>query len=157
MDQPELPIYFYSDREKPYGAFSNFAKFGFTLGGKYWPTSEHYFQAQKFVGTEHEEQVRLASAPKIAADMGRERTRPLRADWEEVKEEVMYDALYAKFTQNPDLAKLLTLTGNADIIENAPGDAYWGCGKDGTGKNRLGELLMYLRGELQREYLKSLS
>ena len=150
MEQPEPTIYFYSDREEPYGAFSNFAKYGFTLDGKHWATAEHYFQAQKFAGTEHEEAVRLAPAPKIAADMGRERSRPLRADWEMVKEDVMLAALHAKFTQNPELTKLLLRTGNADIGENAPGDAYWGSGKDGTGKNRLGELLMYLRQELRK-------
>lgn len=40
------PILFYTTGEK-YGAFSNFSRHGFTLGGKYWKTSEHYFQAQK--------------------------------------------------------------------------------------------------------------
>jgi hypothetical protein len=144
-----MPIYFYSDRERPYGAFSNFSKHGFTLDGQYWPTSEHYFQAQKFAGTEHEEAVRLARAPKIAADMGRERKRPLRADWEAVKEDAMRRALRAKFTQHADLRDLLLSTGDEEIVENAPGDFYWGCGKDGTGNNRLGALLMELREELR--------
>ncbi len=56
----DMIIAFYSDRERPYGAFSNFAAYGFELDGRYWKTSEHYFQAQKFAGTEHEEQARLA-------------------------------------------------------------------------------------------------
>ena len=38
-----------------YGCFSNFSKHGFELDRKYWPTSEHYFQAQKFAGTEYAE------------------------------------------------------------------------------------------------------
>jgi ribA/ribD-fused uncharacterized protein len=145
-----MPIYFYSDREEPYGAFSNFSKHGFTLGGKFWKTSEHYFQAQKFAGTPHEEELRSASAPKIAADWGRQRHRPLRADWEEVKEDVMRRALRAKFDAHPALRALLLGTGDEEIVENAPGDFYWGCGKDGTGKNRLGALLMELRAELRR-------
>ncbi len=144
-----MPIYFYSDRETPYGPFSNFAAYGFTLGGNYYPTSEHYFQSQKFAGTPDEEAVRLARAPKIAADWGRERTRPLRPDWNEVKEDVMRQALRAKFAQHAELRSLLLSTGDEEIVENAPGDFYWGCGKDGTGQNRLGALLMELRTELR--------
>ena len=37
-----------------YGYFSNFAHYDFELDGKRWMTSEHYFQAQKFFGTEYE-------------------------------------------------------------------------------------------------------
>ena len=37
------------------------------------------------------------------------------------------------------------LPGGALLVENAPGDAYWGVGKDGNGKNRLGVLLMEVR------------
>jgi len=73
---------------------------------------------------------------------------PLRSespDWEEVKEDVMRRALRAKFTQHDDLRVLLLETGEAVIVENAPGDLYWGIGRDGTGKNRLGALLMELR------------
>jgi predicted NAD-dependent protein-ADP-ribosyltransferase YbiA (DUF1768 family) len=45
-DRPEI-IRFYSVGDE-YGEFSNFAPYPITLGGKRWPTSEHYFQAQKF-------------------------------------------------------------------------------------------------------------
>ena len=56
-----------------YGCFSNFSKHPISLNGKSWPTSEHYFQAQKFHGTQHEEEVRLAKTAMIAARMGRDR------------------------------------------------------------------------------------
>jgi hypothetical protein len=42
-DMPEA-ITFYSVRDE-YGCFSNFAPFPIQLGGKTWPTSEHFFQA----------------------------------------------------------------------------------------------------------------
>ena len=64
-------ILFYSHNEMPYGVFSNFSPHGFTLDGKYWPTSEHYFQAQKFAGTEHEEEIRLLKSVRKAAEAGR--------------------------------------------------------------------------------------
>src|SRR4028119_1837427 len=102
MDTPT--IYFYSDRERPYRVFSNFSKHGFVVNGKFYKTSEHYFQSQKFVGTEFEETVRLAPSPKAAADLGRNRKLPLREDWEQVKEEVMRTALRAKFAEHKELA-----------------------------------------------------
>jgi N-glycosidase YbiA len=141
-------IDFYSPRD-PYGEFSNFARFRIFLKGKSWPTSEHYFQAQKFAGTEHEELVRLAPSPKEAAELGRERKRPLRADWQAVKEPVMLEALCAKFTQHEELRTLLLGTGDALLVERTANDAYWGDGGDGSGKNRLGHLLMQVRSELR--------
>ena len=57
----EMMIYFYSSKEKDYGCFSNFSSHGFELEGLWWPTSEHYFQAQKFAGTPYAEQIRQAA------------------------------------------------------------------------------------------------
>jgi ribA/ribD-fused uncharacterized protein len=77
-------INFYRERDA-YGFFSNFSKHSINLKGKDWPTTEHYFQAMKFEGTEYEEQIRNLGAPGETAKMGRNRTLPLRSDWEEVK------------------------------------------------------------------------
>ncbi len=66
MDDLNNVIYFYSTRDA-YGCFSNFSRHGFEPDGKYWRTSEHYFQAMKFAGTEHEEAVHAAKTPKEAA------------------------------------------------------------------------------------------
>lgn len=144
------PIKFYRTGEA-YGAFSNFSAHPFELKGRIWPTSEHYFQAQKFAGTPHEEELRQVDSPMTAARLGRDRHRPLRADWETVKEEIMREALRAKFTQHRDLRDLLCSTGDARLIEHTKNDRYWADGGDGTGRNRLGELLMELREELRKE------
>ncbi|MGZ3414371.1 MAG: NADAR family protein [Isosphaeraceae bacterium] len=88
-----------------YGCFSNFSSHPVKLQGKIWPMSEHYFQAQKFAGTPDEEEVRLAKSPMIAALMGRSRKRPLRKDWESVKDSIMHGAVLAKFTQHADFAR----------------------------------------------------
>jgi N-glycosidase YbiA len=77
------------------------------LGGKRWPSSEHYFQEKNFAGTKHEELVWRASTPAEAARMGRDRKRPRRRDWEAVKEGVMLEAVRAKFSQHEDLRALL--------------------------------------------------
>jgi ribA/ribD-fused uncharacterized protein len=137
-------IYFYSTQGE-YGCFSNFSRHGFELDGQYWKTSEHYFQAQKFAGTPFAEQVRVASTARQAAELGRRRDFPLRADWEQVKDEVMRRAVLRKFETHADIRALLLNTGDCEIVENAPGDYYWGIGKTGTGQNKLGQILMVVR------------
>ena len=143
-------INFYSTKDD-YGCFSNFAAYPFRIDGKTWKTSEHYFQAQKFAGTEHEEELRLVASPMVVARMGRSRQRPLRKDWEITKDDIMREALRAKFTQNEELKKILLETGDAHLVEHTTNDRYWGDGGDGSGKNMLGKLLMELRDELKNE------
>lgn len=143
-----MAIYFYSVREH-LGEFSNFSRHGVELDGHWWPTVEHYFQAQKFEDKEHQNKIRAVSNPMQAATLGRSRSIPLRADWEQVKDDVMLKAVRKKFETHPELRELLLSTGEEEIVENAPGDYYWGCGKDGTGKNRLGQILVQVRNELR--------
>lgn len=132
----------------PFGEFSNFALYPIWLKGREWPTSEHYFQAQKFAGTRHEEAVRLANSPMAAAKMGRDRSRPLRPDWEAAKDAIMREAVLAKFEQHPSLLSLLLSTGDAELIEHTRNDSYWGDGGDGSGLNMLGQILMEVRRDL---------
>ncbi|MBE9128968.1 MULTISPECIES: NADAR family protein [unclassified Coleofasciculus] len=143
-----MTIYFYGTREKPYGCFSNFSSHGFELDGVWWHTSEHYFQAQKFAGTPHLEQIRQVKTPKDAASMGRDRSRPLRPDWEQVKDDIMRKAVLCKFETHADIREILLSTGDERIVENSPIDYYWGCGADGSGQNRLGQILMEIRERL---------
>ena len=143
-------INFYSTTGE-YGCFSNFSRHSIFLKGKRWPTSEHYFQAQKFAGTEHEETVRMCKTPGLAADMGRSRKLPLRRDWESVKDQIMLEAVRAKFSQHDDLKATLLGTGDAKLVEHTERDSYWGDGGDGSGKNRLGQILMKVRDELRTE------
>lgn len=145
-----MAINFYKIAD-PYGDFSNFSRHPITLKGKEWKTTEHYFQAQKFAGTEHEEAVRLCKKASEAAQMGRRRDLPLRADWESVKEGIMKEALVAKLNQHPQIKELLLSTGDEEIIEHTVNDSYWGDGGDGSGKSRLGFLFMEIRKELRNE------
>jgi N-glycosidase YbiA len=140
-------INFYSTKDE-YGFFSNFAAYPIKLKGKVWPTSEHYFQAQKFAGTEHEESIRRETSPMIAARMGRDRKKKLRPDWERVKDSIMREAVLAKFTQHHDLKEKLLSTEDALLVEHTENDNYWGDGGDGSGKNMLGKILMSVREEL---------
>ncbi|HEM2744255.1 TPA: NADAR family protein [Streptococcus suis] len=134
----------------PYGEFSNFSAFGFVdEEGVYWPTSEHYFQAQKFASEELREKIRNYSSPMDAALEGRKRENPLRDDWEKVKDDIMFFAVYQKFSQNPTLKELLLSTNEFEIIEHTRNDSYWADGGDGSGKNMLGQILMRVRQMLR--------
>jgi N-glycosidase YbiA len=143
-------INFYSTKDE-YGCFSNFSAHKIFLKGKSWKTTEHYFQAQKFAGTSDEEELRLADSPMQVAKMGRDRKRPLRKDWEAVKDNIMREALKAKFTQHKELKVILLETGDAELVEHTKNDNYWADGGDGSGLNMLGKLLMELRDELKTE------
>lgn len=146
------PVYFYASTDE-FAEFSNFAPHGFEADGVYWPTVEHYFQAQKFVGpelAEHRERIRQARTPKDAKALGQSRRHALREDWEEVKEQVMLEGLRRKFAK-PALRDLLLSTDRRPLVEASPSDPYWGAGVDGRGRNRLGRLLAQLREELRRE------
>ena len=132
-----------------YGFLCNFSAHGFTLDDRYWSTAEHYFQAQKFAGSDHEERIRVSRTPREAKNLGQTRKLPLRPDWEDVKVDVMRNALMAKFTTHSDLRDALLATGDEELVENAPTDYIWGCGKLGGGQNMLGKLLMETRQALR--------
>ncbi|KAF9435034.1 hypothetical protein BGZ76_007013 [Entomortierella beljakovae] len=98
-----------------FGEFSNFYNSPITIKGKVWPTTEHYFQAQKFAHletSEYVELVRVAETPGEAARLGRKRSWPLRPDWEEVKDDIMRECVLQKFLQHSELTKVLLSTGD---------------------------------------------
>ncbi len=124
-----------------------------TIDGKQWRSTEHYFQAQKFIDNKPiYNQILNANKSHDAFEIAQRNKQFVRADWNTrdqlrmaLKDKVMIKALWAKFTQNPDLKKQLLATGNQVLIENSPTDTYWGCGASGDGKNQLGQMLMYIR------------
>jgi len=127
-----MPIYFYSTIDA-YGCFSNFSRHGFELGGRYWPTAEHYFQAQKFAGTPHVEHVGRARTPKEAAERGRTRSVPLRPDWETVKDEVMRAAVWRKFETHGDIRAVLLGTGDEELVGTPPATTTGAAGQTAAG------------------------
>ena len=151
-----MTILFYKVCE-PYGCFSNFSLHSIQIGGAVWQTSEHYYQAQKFVGTKDQlllcQRIYDAPSPEIAAAIGRDPIHSVRPDWDDVKTSIMYNAVLVKFITYGDLKKILLSTGEQMIIENSPTDTYWGCGSDGRGQNHLGKILMRIRQEIREPIL----
>jgi N-glycosidase YbiA len=133
------------------GWLSNFASCPVFLDGKLWPTTEHFYQAMKYTDDDYAEAVRCAPSPLVAKQMTRDPAHPPRADWDQIKDAVMLRALRAKFSQHAHLRALLLATGSARLIEHTPNDAYWADAGDGSGLNRLGELLMRVRDAMKSE------
>ena len=74
----------------------------------------------------------------------------LSENWSEQKDHHMEKYVRYKFFQNKDLAELLLATEDFELVEYAPwGDTYWGVDKELKGENRLGKILMKVRGELK--------
>ena len=61
----------------------------------------------------------------------------------------MTEIVRAKVQRNEDVKEMLLGTGNKSIIENSPADDFWGVGKDGTGQNQMGKILMKVREEIR--------
>jgi len=76
-------------------------------------------------GKSEREQIRKASTPRRAEELGRQVR--LRRGWDGMKFEVMVIANRAKFTQHRDLHDLLLSTGDRPIHESCD-DPWWGGG-----------------------------
>jgi ribA/ribD-fused uncharacterized protein len=128
---------------------SNFMRAPFTLDGFWYSTVEHYYQSQKTLDLYEGLAIREASSPTEARTLGSKVT--LRADWHEIKLDVMRNGVRAKFEQNPALRQRLIDTGDEELVEgNHWGDEYWGVNeRTNHGENWLGRILMEVRKQLR--------
>lgn len=149
IEHAEGILDFYSTKD-PYGEFSNFALFQIFIDGEWWMTSEHYYQAHKYIEPDLIAWVKSAESPMEAALRGRDPKIPKRSDWNDVKDLVMEKAVRAKFASYPELQVLLLSTGDLRLYEHTKNDCYWGDCGDRTGKNKLGILLEKIRAELRK-------
>ncbi|CAF0978041.1 unnamed protein product [Rotaria sordida] len=144
------PVYFY-DVDKPFGEFGNFYSAPIELDGYVWPTTEHYFQAQKYISNEkHFKNILQLATPREAFNYVRTYQSAVRPDWANVKDDIMFKACLAKFQQHPKLKQLLLSTGDRTLVEHTVNDSYWGDGGDGSGRNQLGITLMRVRDYLKQ-------
>ncbi|XWV25060.1 hypothetical protein QJ856_gp0717 [Tupanvirus deep ocean] len=145
-------ICFYNSSCKYY-EFTNFYAVAIHIDGIWWPTTEHYFQAQKFSPNYPliVNEIATAVQPRDAFDISRKYASYVRSDWNNgYKDSVMLKALEAKFTQHTNLRKLLISTGDYELVEHTINDKYWGDNGDGTGQNQLGKLLMQVRDKINK-------
>ncbi len=135
--------------DRPHGILSNFAETPLVIDGDSYPTAEHFFQAQKCADPREWRNIILAPTPKLAKQLGRE--AKLRPNWEEEKCSIMMWGLKEKARQCSQFRQELIDSGDAELIEASPFDYFWGEGRDGSGRNMLGELLMDVRQMIKDE------
>lgn len=140
-------IWFYDEGNKYTYFLGNFYPCSMQMWDMKFSCSEAAFQAAKF-SHRPEIAVRFTHLDGEGAwKLARKLSYIQRPDWYQVRESVMLEVIRAKFKQNPELTELLQATGDAYLVEHTNRDAFWADGGDGTGKNRLGHLLMQLREE----------
>lgn len=136
--------------EREFYCFSNFSSFQVEWKGRLWPTSEHAYQASKFMGKNAgivDEIFKARSADdayKIAKkysgnDFDKYRNEDLKN---------MEDVCRCKLKQNPYVLHKLMQMEKRKIVEDSPKDSFWGWGEKKNGRNELGKIWMKLRKEI---------
>jgi ribA/ribD-fused uncharacterized protein len=135
-------------REYPF--LSNFYPAPVVYRGLDFPTVEHAYQAAKCANYDDMLIVQQQATPGRAKRAPRRHNLEIRADWDDVKLDIMDLLLQQKFAI-PEIRERLLSTGDEDIIEvNTWGDVFWGvCGN--RGENYLGKLLMRIRSNIRSE------
>lgn len=164
MIPPDNRILYFGRDRADFRFLSHFHPSPIVLDGEAWPTVEHYYQAQKSDVPAYQDAIRatvhpghakrLAAPPSAPRRISKDswfklHCREPRADWHDVKLDIMRRADRAKYEQNADLAQMLLATGTADLIEDSPGEPFLGTGPDGDGLNWAGRVLMEIRQDLR--------
>lgn len=141
---------------------SNFYPCEFEFNDKMFNFSEQCFMYQKallFNDFGVAEQILNETDVRTIKVLGRKVKDFDNELWDKHKEDFMYNACYAKFSQNAELRDFLLGTGNSEIVEASPVDSIWGIGFssdrameniDKWGQNLLGKTLMKVRAELRK-------
>lgn len=140
-------IFFY---ESNYYLFSNFSAHEIEYNGVLYKTSEHAYQASKFDDEKIRNEIILSKSPLEAKNLANKYKDLVKKDWDNIKVKIMYEIVKTKVLQHKEVRNVLINTGNDEIIENSPIDYFWGCGKDKTGQNQMGKILMKIREELRK-------
>lgn len=138
-------ILFYEGR---YYMFSNFSSFQVNWRGLNFMTSEHAYQAEKFVAVPAICEMIISSrsahdAKKLAKHYKDQR----RSDWDQVKLGIMEEIVRAKHAQHTFIQERLLETKGKILVEDSPKDSFWGRGPDWKGENHLGKIWMKIRDE----------
>lgn len=141
---------------------SNFYPCEFEFNDKMFNFSEQCFMYQKallFNDFGVAEQILNETDVRTIKALGRKVKDFDNELWDKHKEDFMYNACYAKFSQNDELKDFLLNTGNREIVEASPVDNIWGIGFSSDnameninkwGQNLLGKVLMKVRAELRK-------
>lgn len=161
--EPKQEYQFFWHEYDPFGELSQWYASPFVLEGIRYETAEQYMMAKKALLAGDLERYVLIMHEKDPAKckkFGKDVRALDVAAWSKCKEEVVYHANRAKFSQNKTLKKLLLSTGTKVLAEASPYDKSWGIGMEAKdpnstnpakwkGDNLLGKILMKVRDELR--------
>ena len=103
----------------------------FVIDGITYPTAEHYMMASKAKLFDDEaawSRIVVAKHPKQAKQEGRRVSDFDEAIWVQHRFDFVVAGNHAKFSQHPELARFLLLTGQRVLVEASPVDRIWGIG-----------------------------
>ena len=155
----------FHDPQGENGYLSNWYPCEFTVDGKNFTSSEQYFMYRKALLFKDEgaaKRILAADDCQQIQQIGRRISNYNDKVWNGYRQLIMYEALWAKFTQNPELKKKLLDTGNEVLAEASLSDRIWGIGlrmNDSQifsmknwqdGRNLLGFTLMKVREDLKK-------
>lgn len=117
------------------------------IDGVVYKTAEHAYHALRVV-PEARPAIITARCPLDAWRLAQEckEKNQLLPDYD--KEALMEKIFRAKLDQHPDIARVLKLTKERELLKVFDKDYFWGTGSDGSGENQMGKLWMKLRAEL---------
>jgi ribA/ribD-fused uncharacterized protein len=144
------PLHFYRAYLTGYTAgFSTFTIHRVCIDNITYPTAEAAIQAAKNLNDIEYIQKQHARTPLMSKNLGRK--TEIRKDWERVCDKITYKIVKYKFDQHNDIRENLLNTGLRPIIQHSRGDSYWGDGGDGTGQNKMGNILTKVREQYYRQ------
>ncbi len=132
-------ICFHNNNEEN-GYLSNWYPSTFTHNGITFSSMEQYMMYRKALSFGDEKVATQILATDNAAEikaLGRLVSGYDESLWNGIRQIVVYEGLFAKFTQNPDLRERLKDTGNAFLAECAVNDRIWGIGLSMRDPSRL--------------------
>ena len=148
------------------GPFSQWAMYPIVVDGVTYNCNEQYMMAQKallFGDQEMYEKIMASKNPEEQKmKFGRNVKNFDEAVWQQHAKEIVYKANYAKFTQNQKAMEELAYSRGQTVVEASPTDKIWGIGiSEGDsrlidetqweGTNWLGEVVMQIRSDLEKE------
>lgn len=142
--------------------FSQWHRVQFEVKGHRFVCAEQYMMHGKavlFGDAEVASRILASASPKTHKALGRKVQNFDDAVWKRERERIVYEGNHAKFTQNPELLKLLLATAGTELVEASPMDRIWGVGLSAEdpriqdpsrwrGQNLLGQVLTRLREDL---------
>ena len=154
-------IFFWKSREEN-GWFGNWYASPFTIDDINYSCVEQYLMRRKAIFFNDDniaQKIMKTEDPKKHKSYGRKVKNFNEITWDQHKEQILYDGIYAKFSQNLVLKEKLLTTGDKILAEASPYDKIYGIGrkcddpraldeKKWLGQNLLGITLMKVRNDL---------